>query len=182
MLFTRLGILRAVVLRRSPGLAAPAGASRWDRQGRQSRLAQSKISSVSSEGVFIIPSPEWPILRTNLLSQPVLIADAGCLAFLGRFRVVTVAIVLLVVAPGAYASGQHPRQARWSAAKRSGGNGGLGLLVRLPIPGKQVGDFVGEVIWKPGQHVGEPGLRIDVVHLAGFDQGIDGGGTMAACV
>jgi hypothetical protein len=82
----------------------------------------------------------------------------------------------------AYASGQHPRQARWSAAKRSGSNGGLGLLVRLPIPGKQVGDFVGGVIWKPGQHVSEPGLRIDVVHLAGFDQGIDGGGSMAAGV
>ena len=67
-----------------------------------------------------------------------------------------------------YASGQHPRQARWSATKCSGGNGGLGLLVRLPIPGKQVGDFVGGVIWKPGQHVSEPGLRIDVVHLAGL--------------
>jgi hypothetical protein len=79
-----------------------------------------------------------------------------------------------------YASGQHPRQMRWSAAKRSGGNGGLGLLVRLPIPGKQVGDFVGGVIWKASQHGSEPGLRIDIVHLAGFDQGIDGGGTMAA--
>ena len=79
-----------------------------------------------------------------------------------------------------YASGQHPRQARWSAAKRSGSNGGLGLLVRLPIPGKQLGDLVGGMIWKRGQHVSEPGLRIDVVHLAGFDQGIDGGGTMAA--
>jgi hypothetical protein len=32
------------------------------------------------------------------------------------------------------------------------------------------------------QHVSEPGLRIDVVHLAGFDQGIDGRGTMAASV
>ena len=69
-----------------------------------------------------------------------------------------------------------------TTAKRSGSNGGLGLLVRLPIPGKQVGDFVGGVIWKPGQHVSEPGLRIDVVHLAGFDQGIDGGGSMAASV
>jgi hypothetical protein len=28
------------------------------------------------------------------------------------------------------------------------------------------------VIWKPGQHVSEPGLRIDFVHLAGLDQGI----------
>src|ERR1700675_825225 len=81
-----------------------------------------------------------------------------------------------------YASGQHPRQARWSAAKRSGSNGGLGLLVRLPIPREQIGDFVGGVIWKAGQHVGKPGLRIDVVYLASFDQGIDGGGTMAASV
>jgi hypothetical protein len=24
------------------------------------------------------------------------------------------------------------------------------------------------VIWKPGQHVSEPGLRIDAVHLAGL--------------
>ena len=55
-------------------------------------------------------------------------------------------------------------------------------MVRLPIPGKQVGDFVSEVIWKRGQHVSEPGLWIDVVHLAGFDQGIDGRGTMAASV
>ena len=69
-----------------------------------------------------------------------------------------------------------------AAAKRLGSDGGLGLLVRLPIPWKQVGDFVGGVIWKPGQHVSEPGLRIDVVDLAGFDQGIDGGGTMAASV
>ena len=55
-------------------------------------------------------------------------------------------------------------------------------MVRLPIPWKQVGDFVGGVIWKPGQHVSEPGLRIDIVHLAGFHEGIDGGGAMAACI
>jgi len=42
-------------------------------------------------------------------------------------------------------------------------------------------DLLGRVIWKPGQHVGEPGLRIDIVHLAGFHEGIDGGGAMAAC-
>jgi hypothetical protein len=29
------------------------------------------------------------------------------------------------------------------------------------------------------QNVGEPGLRIDVVHLAGFDQGIDSSGATA---
>ena len=66
--------------------------------------------------------------------------------------------------------------------KGSGSNGGVGLLVRLPIPGKQVGDFVGGVIWRLGQHVSEPGLRIDIVHLAGFHEGIDGGGAMAACI
>src|SRR5712664_2914840 len=82
----------------------------------------------------------------------------------------------------AYASDQHPRQARWSAPERSSGNGGLGPWVHLPIPGKQVGDFVGGVIWKPCQHVSEPDLGIDVVHLAGFDQGVDGGGTVAARV
>src|ERR1700737_1617204 len=65
---------------------------------------------------------------------------------------------------------------------RSRCGGGLWLLACLPAPGKQVGDFVGGMIREPRQHVGEPGLRIDVVHLAGFDQGIDGGGTMAASV
>jgi hypothetical protein len=37
------------------------------------------------------------------------------------------------------------------------------------------------VIWKAGEHVGKPSLEIDVIHLAGFDQGIDGG-TMGASV
>ena len=32
------------------------------------------------------------------------------------------------------------------------------------------------------QDVGEPGLRIDVVELGGFDQGVDGGGSLAALV
>jgi hypothetical protein len=67
-----------------------------------------------------------------------------------------------------HASGQPPRQARWSAAKRLGSDGGLGLLARLPIPGKKINDFVGRVIWKAGEHVGEPSLGIDVVHLAGL--------------
>jgi hypothetical protein len=81
-----------------------------------------------------------------------------------------------------HASGQPPRQARWSAAKRLGSDGGLGLLARLPIPGKKINDFVGRVIWKAGEHVGEPSLGIDVVHLAGLDQGIDGGGTISASI
>src|SRR6478735_12435597 len=63
----------------------------------------------------------------------------------------------------------------------SGCHGAL-LTCRSPVPREQIGDFVSGVIWKAGEHVSEPGLRIDVVHLAGFDQGINGGGTMAASV
>ena len=38
------------------------------------------------------------------------------------------------------------------------------------------------MILQAGQHVGEPGLRIDVVELGGLDQGVDGGGAPAAGV
>ena len=40
--------------------------------------------------------------------------------------------------------------------------------------------LVRRVIWKAGEHFGKPSLGIDVVHLAGQDQGIDGGGTISA--
>src|ERR1700687_2611676 len=69
---------------------------------------------------------------------------------------------------------------RGSTRSRCGG--GLWLLSCLPVPRKKVDDFVGGMIGQPGQHVGKPGLRIDVVHLASFDKGIDGGGTMAASI
>lgn len=82
----------------------------------------------------------------------------------------------------AYASGQHPRQVQSSGEDHSGGNGGLVLAVRLPIPWQQVVDFVGGVIRKPRQHVRKPGLRIDVVHFAGLDQRIDGGCAITASV
>jgi len=68
---------------------------------------------------------------------------------------------------------------RSSAEDRSGSNGGLGLQVRLPIPGQQVDDFVGGIVGEPGQHVCKPGLRVDIVDLTGFDEGVDGGGAMA---
>ena len=55
-------------------------------------------------------------------------------------------------------------------------------MVRLPIPGKKISDLVGRMVRKAGEHVGKPGLRIDVVHLAGLDQGIDGGGPMTASI
>jgi hypothetical protein len=38
------------------------------------------------------------------------------------------------------------------------------------------------MIWKPRQDVSKPSLRIDVVHLAGLGQRIDGGCAMAASV
>jgi hypothetical protein len=56
------------------------------------------------------------------------------------------------------------------------------LLAGLPVPREEIGDFVGGVIWKPGQHVSKPSLGIDVIHLASFDKSIDGGGTMAASI
>ncbi|MCP1846024.1 hypothetical protein ACVIHI_008515 [Bradyrhizobium sp. USDA 4524] len=78
----------------------------------------------------------------------------------------------------------HPASTpgRRGGLPRRSGSSRFGLLGRLPIPREQVGDFVDGVIRKPGQHVSEPGLRINVVHLAGFDQGIDSGGTIAASI
>ena len=51
-----------------------------------------------------------------------------------------------------------------------------------PIPGQQVGDLLGGMIGQSGQDIGEPGLRVDVVELGGFDQGVDGSGAPAAFV
>jgi hypothetical protein len=38
------------------------------------------------------------------------------------------------------------------------------------------------VIGKPGEHVGEPGARIDIVELGGLDQRVDGGGAPSAVI
>src|SRR6478609_5686752 len=52
---------------------------------------------------------------------------------------------------------------------------------RLPIPGQQLIEPVDGVIVDAGQHVGEPGLRIDVVELRRHDQrGHDSGAVGAA--
>jgi hypothetical protein len=40
----------------------------------------------------------------------------------------------------------------------------------LPVPGQQLIDPVSRVGGDAGEHVGEPGLRIDVVQLGGDDQ------------
>ena len=41
---------------------------------------------------------------------------------------------------------------------------------------------IGEVSGEPCEHMGEPGLRIDIVELEGLDQCIDGGGTLASLI
>jgi hypothetical protein len=38
------------------------------------------------------------------------------------------------------------------------------------------------VIGQAGEHIGEPGARIDVIELAGFDERIDGGGALTTPV
>jgi hypothetical protein len=45
------------------------------------------------------------------------------------------------------------------------------MVERLPMPGEELVDPGGRVIGDVAQHVGEPGLRVDVVELGGGDQG-----------
>jgi hypothetical protein len=59
-------------------------------------------------------------------------------------------------------------------------SGGLLQLCCLPVPGQRLIDALGPMILQARQHVGEPGQRICVVELGGFDQGVDGGGSPAA--
>src|SRR5271156_4339949 len=40
----------------------------------------------------------------------------------------------------------------------------------LPVPGQKLVQPVDSVVVDTGEHVGEPGLRIDVVELGGHDQ------------
>ena len=51
-----------------------------------------------------------------------------------------------------------------------------------PIPGQQRGQVGDLVIGDPGQHVGEPGLRIDVVELGRLDQREHDRGALAAAI
>jgi len=52
------------------------------------------------------------------------------------------------------------------------------LLQRLPVPGQQFGDPSGRVVLQTRQHIGEPGLRIDVTELCRFDQRVGRRGTL----
>ena len=64
---------------------------------------------------------------------------------------------------------RHAPQAISSLASGAGsGRGGAPCCLRcclsgLPIPGKQLVDFLCRMIGQFGEHEGEPGLRIDVV-------------------
>ena len=49
------------------------------------------------------------------------------------------------------------------------GGGVLGRR-RVPVPGEQLVEAAGGVVGNAPRHVGEPGLRIDIVELGGGDQ------------
>jgi hypothetical protein len=49
-------------------------------------------------------------------------------------------------------------------------NGGV---LRTPIPGQEFVKAPGRVIGQASEHVGEPGLRVDIVELGGGDQRVD---------
>ena len=51
-----------------------------------------------------------------------------------------------------------------------------------PIPRQQFVEFLDGMFGNAGQDVGEPGLRIDVVHLGGDDQAVHNGGALAAAI
>ena len=53
------------------------------------------------------------------------------------------------------------------------------LLASFPGPGHHLGDALSGMVGELGEDVGEPGARIDVIELAGLDQGIDGCGAAA---
>ncbi len=57
-----------------------------------------------------------------------------------------------------------------------------GAVVLAPIPGQELVDALGGMIGQPSQHIGEPGLRIDIVELGGGDQRVDGCCAPAALV
>src|SRR5260370_24982040 len=48
--------------------------------------------------------------------------------------------------------------------------------------GQQLVDATGGMSGDAGQHVGQPGLGIDVVELGGDDEAVEEGGTLAAAV
>jgi hypothetical protein len=56
------------------------------------------------------------------------------------------------------------------------------LHLGSPVPRQQLVEPVDGVIVDAGEHVGEPGLRIDAVEVGGLDQRVHHGGALAAAV
>ncbi len=54
--------------------------------------------------------------------------------------------------------------------------------MRSPVPRQQFVDAAGGMSGDAGQHVGQPGLGIDVVEFCGDDEAVEDGGTLAAAV
>ena len=50
----------------------------------------------------------------------------------------------------------------------------------VDVPGRQFVDTVDRVVGDAGEHLGQVGLRIEAVQFGGFDDGVDGGGALAA--
>jgi hypothetical protein len=57
-----------------------------------------------------------------------------------------------------------------------------GKLLGAPIPGQELVEAPGRMIWQAGERIGEPSLRVDVVELCGRDQCVEGGGAATAFV
>ncbi len=52
----------------------------------------------------------------------------------------------------------------------------------LPVPGEELVEALGRMLGDAGEHVGEPGLGIDVVHLRRVDQGVHEGDSVTDAV
>src|SRR5258706_166414 len=53
---------------------------------------------------------------------------------------------------------------------------------RPPIPREQLVELVSRMLGDASEDVGEPGLRVDVVHLGRDDEGVHGGGALTAAI
>jgi len=63
----------------------------------------------------------------------------------------------------------------YASGEGRGCSGRFSYAVLLaPIPGQELVDALGGMIRQPRQHVGEPGLGIDIIELGGGDQRVDG--------
>lgn len=79
------------------------------------------------------------------------------------------------------AEGSMARRGRWLdyalGARRYAA--ALCCSLQFPVPGKQLGYTLGEMVLQASQHFGQLGLLVDVVELCRLDQREDGGGAAA---